>query len=304
MSETPARDGQWLPLVVNGGWNGRLRAAFDKRSGAYAIRDRSTGRVLYVGESHCDRGWKTLIRHFQDPTGNFARRNEFTHRSPERLDAAVWVTARGRAATRKQFALVSQMKPHHNRNDGRVRKPTCPSDGDGTDFEFGANAKNPGRSRKTGRYSFEGQWDRLCKCGHPLRHHLAEDPHGCIAGDFGADDCDCERFRPASAKNPSTSPSYRATHGGQRGPWTSRTLKVPDPRAGDLIVLGELVRVEYLTDKGEGAVTYFHDFGREHAGGVERGRVRPSRRPILAFNREGLVICGGAYVVKPEGIVG
>lgn len=242
---TPARAGEWLPLVVNGEWNGRLRAAFDKQSGAYAIRDRSTRRVLYVGESHCDRGWKTLIRHFQDPTGKFARRNEFTHRSPDRLEAAVWVTTRGRAATRKQFALVAQMKPHHNRNDGRVRKPTCPSDGDGTDFDFGANAKNP-----------------------------------------------------------STSPGYRATHGGRRGPWASRTMHVPDPRAGDLVVLGELVRVEYLTDKGEGAVTYFHDFGREHSGGSERGRVRPERRPILAFNREGLVICGGHYVVKPEGIVG
>ena len=98
--------------------------------------------------------------------------------------------------------------------------------------------------------------------------------------------------------------SYRATHGGLRGPWRTRYVRVPDPRAGDLVLMGELVRVEYLTDKGEGPTTYFHDFGRDHAGGVERGRVHPERRPLLAFNREGLVICGGAYVVRPEGIVG
>lgn len=242
MKVTPARSGEWLPLVERGEWNPRLRAAFASRSGAYAVRDKSTGTVLYVGESHCDRGMKTLQRHFQDASGKFAKRNEFTHRAPEKLEGAVWPTARGDAATKKQHALVKRLKPHHNRDDGKVRAAECSGD---ADFDFGANVRNP-----------------------------------------------------------STSPGYRATHGGERGPWDVRRVRVPDPRASDLVLMGEIVRIEYLTDKGDGPVTFFHDFGREHSDGRERGRVKSERRPLLAFNREGLVICGGEYVVRPEGIVG
>ena len=33
------------------------------------------------------------------------------------------------------------------------------------------------RSRQTGRYTYEGQWDRLCRCGLTLGQHTAEAPH-------------------------------------------------------------------------------------------------------------------------------
>jgi excinuclease UvrABC nuclease subunit len=43
-----------------------LRALFHERaSGVYAIRDRESGEVLYVGESHTGRLYHTLTRHFQ-----------------------------------------------------------------------------------------------------------------------------------------------------------------------------------------------------------------------------------------------
>jgi hypothetical protein len=63
------------------------------------------------------------------------------------------------------------------------------------------------RERKTGRYGFEGQRDRLCVCGHTLGQHTAEAPHSCIVGDFEEKGCetDCERFRPAKAKGESDS---------------------------------------------------------------------------------------------------
>jgi hypothetical protein len=35
------------------------------RSGVYAIRDRQSGAVLYVGESHTDRLYETMTRHVQ-----------------------------------------------------------------------------------------------------------------------------------------------------------------------------------------------------------------------------------------------
>jgi hypothetical protein len=54
------------------------------------------------------------------------------------------------------------------------------------------------RNRRTGRYSYEGQWDRLCVCGRTLRVHDAEPPHA--FGDLMLDPRDlpdCEGFKPA-----------------------------------------------------------------------------------------------------------
>lgn len=99
-------------------------------------------------------------------------------------------------------------------------------------------------------------------------------------------------------------PKYRETHGGLGGDFETKRVRVPDPRAGKLVVMGRLKRLEYVTDKGKGESLYFHDFGREVVGGEERGRVSAHRQPFVTFNSEGLVIAGGAYVVRPEGIVG
>lgn len=61
------------------------------------------------------------------------------------------------------------------------------------------------RNRHTGQYSYEGQWDRLCRCGHTLGVHAGEAPHPCFNGDSGmegatGEPCDCPRFRPAKVK--------------------------------------------------------------------------------------------------------
>lgn len=98
--------------------------------------------------------------------------------------------------------------------------------------------------------------------------------------------------------NPET--TYERTHGGLSGPVKTRRARVPDPKAGPLTEMGRIKRIEYITDKGRGESLYFHDFGKVG----EKGRAKDSRMPILAFNREGLVIAGGSYTVKPEGIVG
>lgn len=54
--------------------NGRAVAewvkALNGKSGVYIIRERGFwGTVLYVGESHTDRLYSTLLRHFQNWTG-------------------------------------------------------------------------------------------------------------------------------------------------------------------------------------------------------------------------------------------
>ena len=52
-----------------------------------------------------------------------------------------------------------------------------------------------------GRYAFDGNWDRLCTCGHTLGIHYADPPQACMnaqksAGGTG-EPCDCKKFVPA-----------------------------------------------------------------------------------------------------------
>lgn len=64
------------------------------------------------------------------------------------------------------------------------------------------------REPGTGRYSYYGDFDRLCKCGHSLGVHIAggfecgTDPTG--NGELEAVGCTCERFRPSGKRRAST----------------------------------------------------------------------------------------------------
>lgn len=60
------------------------------------------------------------------------------------------------------------------------------------------------RDPVTGRYDYDDDYDRLCKCGHSLGVHsqggyyCATDPIG--YGEPEAIGCKCERFRPSGAR--------------------------------------------------------------------------------------------------------
>ncbi len=57
-------------------------------------------------------------------------------------------------------------------------------------------SRNQDREKATGRYGFEGDFDRLCVCGHRLGVHLAKAPHECVREEAGkSDGCGCVRFR-------------------------------------------------------------------------------------------------------------
>ncbi len=85
---------------------------------------------------------------------------------------------------------------------------------------------------------------------------------------------------------------YALTHWGKRGRVTERGLWVPDPRAGELVELGQLVSLVYLTEKAgdDGPTEYEHEFSRP--------------LPVLAYHDGGLFICGGRYGVGVRGIHG
>ncbi len=130
---------RWLRLVLDGGsYNPRVRALAHQRSGAYAIRERDSHRVMYVGESSCGKLWKTMLRHFQAPE-SFAKVREtgVFRKGAQHYDVAIWPTSKGvRRCTRQgagkneagdQKALEAQAKwiaslsPEKNKDDGKAR---------------------------------------------------------------------------------------------------------------------------------------------------------------------------------------
>ena len=86
---------------------------------------------------------------------------------------------------------------------------------------------------------------------------------------------------------------YREFHWGDH-PSELIEAQIPDIRAGDsLFVLGELVRVDYATHKDAEEATWWHPF-------------QPPR-PLLAStctSQPRLVIVGGGYKIREQGIVG
>lgn len=61
--------------------------------------------------------------------------------------------------------------------------------------------KRQPRNRRDGRYTFDGNLDRLCVCGQTLGLHGAEAPHpGNAIIDGVLTETDCPRFRPAKTE--------------------------------------------------------------------------------------------------------
>lgn len=143
-----ARGGRmrWWPLVEGGELSPKLHAAMRDRSGVYAIRKKGAAEVLYVGESHCGKLWRTMLRHFQAPqTFKTIGRGSFAVRHPENYEVAFRVTSKGNRKCRaphgrpsnadlSAIALetkwIEKLKPTINREEVGE---------DDTAFDFGAN---------------------------------------------------------------------------------------------------------------------------------------------------------------------
>ncbi len=106
----PAR---WYWLTRGGVYNDRLRAAMHGRSGVYAVRDLSHRTVIYVGESHTGRAWKTMLRHFQDPSGKFERMGEWVHARPDLVEIR-WMRTGDGEAMRAEADWIRLYKPAAN----------------------------------------------------------------------------------------------------------------------------------------------------------------------------------------------
>jgi len=86
---------RWVPLTSGkkGGayqWDPAL-SSVQNESGVYVFRDRESGEVLYVGESHTGRLYRTMLRHFHDSSGKFEGLGEWVSHAPTRLDYKVFL---------------------------------------------------------------------------------------------------------------------------------------------------------------------------------------------------------------------
>lgn len=98
----------WRSIGRSGSFPEWLRDLAD-RSGVYAIRSASSGEVLYVGESHTDRLYGTITRHFQNWEGYTAG----TTYQRGSIELAVETSSRD-AAARKQLDWIDDLKPRDN----------------------------------------------------------------------------------------------------------------------------------------------------------------------------------------------
>ena len=99
--------------------------ALKNKSGVYVIRDRGSGEILYVGESHKGHLYSTLTRHFQSWF-----LDGFSGRTYSRgaVDVATRQTPPGRAEACQQ-KLIERLHPRDNIVGG---------DADDDDFDFAA----------------------------------------------------------------------------------------------------------------------------------------------------------------------
>lgn len=100
--EDPEDAGRYAP------WVHALKQ--NKSSGVYVIRRRSSGEVVYIGESHTGQIYKTMTRHFQSwnlPGESGKTYSRGTH------EVAVIVTPPGRAVA-EQDDLITRLAPRDN----------------------------------------------------------------------------------------------------------------------------------------------------------------------------------------------
>lgn len=140
-SDTQTLAPNWQELrSFRGHYNKELRAAADGESGAYAFRergaDRHRDRVLYVGESHTGRLWKTMLRHMQPGTRATCRKRntkrkggcmlfadvrEWTYAGNSKdIEVAIWICAADEALD-LEGELIERLEPEHNEREHNER---------------------------------------------------------------------------------------------------------------------------------------------------------------------------------------
>jgi hypothetical protein len=102
----------WTWLHNGTEYNPRIQGLMHGQNGVYVVRLRETGEILYVGESHTGRLWKTMLRHFQGiESGKFADLSEWIWSDPTIVDVRAWITKTGEEAQRLEKIKEALYRP-------------------------------------------------------------------------------------------------------------------------------------------------------------------------------------------------
>lgn len=110
--------------TAEGDLNPALRARMHGRSGIYVVRVKRHRSVLYIGESHTGRAWKTLLRHFHG-TESFRGRGEWVCDlgcALTRLEVAFYKT-HPRSCLVREAAFAKRLKPTYARGTRVAKSP-------------------------------------------------------------------------------------------------------------------------------------------------------------------------------------
>lgn len=60
-----------------------------------------------------------------------------------------------------------------------------------------SNGETKSGQERQSNGQYGSKLDAVCRCGHTLGEHTAARPYVCVVGDFGDEDCNCEKFKRA-----------------------------------------------------------------------------------------------------------
>ena len=104
------------PVAPDGRFDPWVSSTTDRQSGVYLIRDARTREMLYIGESHTQRLYQTLTRHFYFWNGRGAGPSYH----PGLVEVAVIVASTPLdSPVEDQYQLIQKLKPRDNVMDGR-----------------------------------------------------------------------------------------------------------------------------------------------------------------------------------------
>ena len=301
---------RWVP------WSLALKKDLDKRSGAYAIRRRDSKSVVYVGESHHGRLYKTMARHFYLPASKGA---SFATDRPSEYEVAWQVTSTGarprsgskapdQSALNKQAKWIAALKPFHNKDDGMsagersgasYRKHRAKQEAEERDADPWGGLLNPSSpltelGKLTAIETVKHEWVWNLRDAPTLAYDKTGRLFIVYAG---------------KVVRPSDGPEkreYLRTHWGRPGDGVVRDGAI----AKAPFTVGEIsTRICYTTQKGldRKLVDYVHEWGE--------GGPRQWKAPRLVAHscakcgprcngKGALALAGGTYVVSGRGIVG
>lgn len=103
-----------------------------RESGVYALIDRRSREVLYIGESHSGRLYDTITRHFRSwsiPRGRDAQGRRFGGTTYDRARIAIaYATTPAELAQETQYAEIQRLRPRDNDIDGCGAHPSAACD--------------------------------------------------------------------------------------------------------------------------------------------------------------------------------